>query len=321
MGTKFVALLLFCIFIINAGYAQVTDAEKALRTQVPDSMLGWKKTGMFGLNFSQSSFTNWASGGQNSLAINSLFNITVCYRNQKSAWDNFLALGYGMQQQGKSGKPIKTDDKVEFTSKYGRTAYKNLFYAALLNFKTQMAPGYNYPNDSVRISDFMAPAYLTIALGMDFKKNDNLSVFAAPLTGRITFVNSQTLADAGAYGVDPAVYDTLGKMISSGKKSKQEFGGYIRLYYKAEVMKNVMFQSKVDLFSNYLKHPENVDVNWEALISMKVNKYISATLSTNLIYDDDVIITQDKNSDGVFEVNGPRIQFKEILAVGFSYKF
>jgi len=314
-------LFILFVFVSFVTKAQVTDAEKDLRTLVPDSMLGWKKSGTFGLNFSQASFSNWAAGGQNSISINSIFNLNLSYRTQKSVWDNLLALGYGMQQQGKDGNPIKTDDKLEFTSKYGRAAYKNLFYAALVNFKTQFAPGYNYPNDSVRISDFMCPAYLTIALGMDFKKGDNLSVFLAPLTGRVTFINSQRLADAGAYGVEAATYDTLGNIITSGKKSKKEFGGYMRLFYKAEVMKNVSFQSKVDLFTNYIKHPENVDVSWEALVSMKVNKFISATLSTHLIYDDDILIAVDKNNDGVIEENGPRVQFKEILAVGFSYKF
>lgn len=319
---KMLTILGIVLFALSYSIkSQVTDAEKDLRTQVPDSLLGWKKSGVFGINFSQASFTHWAAGGQNSIAVNSLFNLNVSYRTQKSAWDNLLAVGYGMQQQGKEGVPIKTDDKLEFTSKYGRSAYKNLFYAALVNFKTQMAPGYNYPNDSVRISDFICPAYLTIALGMDYKKGDNLSVFLAPLTGKVTFVNSPILADAGAYGVEAATYDTSGNLLTHGKKTKQEFGAYMRVFYKAEVMKNVLFQSKIDLFTNYVKHPENVDVSWEALISMKVNKYISATISTHLIYDDDISIAVDKNKDGIIEANGPRIQFKEILAVGFSYKF
>jgi hypothetical protein len=226
-----------------------------------------------------------------------------------------------MQQQGKSGKPIKTDDKIEFTSKYGKSAFKNFFYAVLVNFKTQMDAGYNYPNDSVRISDFMAPGYVTTALGLDYKKNDNLSVFIAPVTGRITIVNSPVLADAGAYGVDPAVYDTLGNVVTHGKSNKMEFGGYLRFFFKTDIMKNINLQSKIDLFSNYLTHPENVDVSWEALLSMKVNKYISATLSTHLIYDDDVIITLDKDNDGILDINGPRLQFKEILAIGLTYKF
>ena len=311
----------FILIIVISAQSQITNVEKALRYIVPDSLLGWKKSGIYSLNFSQATFNNWAAGGENSISVSSLFNLNFGFRSQKTSWDNFFALGYGMQQQGKSGKPIKTDDKIEFTSKYGKKAFKNFLYAGLVNFKSQFDAGYNYPNDSVRISDFLAPGYITAALGLDYKQGDKLSVFFAPLTGRITLVKSTTLADAGAFGVDPAVYDTTGELISHGKSIKKEFGGYIRIYLKKDLIKNVNLQMKLDLFSNYIKKPENLDVSWEVLISMKVNKFISATLSTQLLYDDDVIIKLDKNNDGIIDVNGPRTQFKEILAVGFSYKF
>lgn len=313
--------LFVAILFTKITFAQVVDPEKQLRTKDIDTLNGWKTSNVIGVNFSQSSFTNWAAGGQNSIAVNSLFSLSAKYKSKHSSWDNFLDLGYGMQKQGKDGKVIKTDDKLDFTSKYGKDALKNWFYAALINFKSQMTPGYKYPNDSSIISDFLAPAYITTALGMDYKKGENLSIFIAPVSGRITIVNSTLLADAGSYGVEAATYDTTGKIISHGKKIRSEFGGYMRIFWKIDIMKNITFQSKVDLFSNYIKHPENVDVNWEALISMKVNKYISATISTNLIYDDDVIIAVDKNNDGVIEANGPRIQFKEVLAIGFTYKF
>lgn len=85
-------------------------------------------------------------------------------------------------------------------------------------------------------------------------------------------------------------------------------------------MKNVKLTTTLGLFSNYLENPQNIDINWDLLVLMKVNKYITVSLNTNLIYDDDITITQDKDGDGLNEVNGPRTQFKEILAVGFSYK-
>ena len=86
-------------------------------------------------------------------------------------------------------------------------------------------------------------------------------------------------------------------------------------------MENVVFQTKLDLFSNYLNKPQNIDVSWETLLSMKVNKFISATLSTHLLYDDDIKIAVDTDDDGVTDKTGPRIQFKEVLAVGFSLIF
>jgi hypothetical protein len=102
---------------------------------------------------------------------------------------------------------------------------------------------------------------------------------------------------------------------------RYEFGGYVRLFFKKDLMKNVNLQTKLDLFSNYLHNPQNIDINWEVLISMKVNKYITATINTQLLYDDDVMIAVDENGDGTPDSSGPRTQFKEVIGVGFSYKF
>jgi hypothetical protein len=229
-------------------------------------------------------------------------------------------------RQGKETDFMKTDDKIDLLSKYGYRAHKNLYYSALINFKTQMADGLDYNSDTSKISGFLAPAYLTIAAGMDYKPNANFSAFVAPLTGKITLINDQTLADAGAYGVDPATYDGSGNLLEHGSKNKSEFGGYVRMIYskndfKTEILKNLAFTTKIDLFSNYLKNPQNIDVSWETQLALKINKFLSMNINTHLIYDDDVDIAIDNNEDGIIDEKGPRIQFKEIVGVGISYKF
>jgi hypothetical protein len=294
--------------------AQVTESEKKLRTVTADTIQGWKRGGVIGLNLAQTSLTNWAAGGQNSLAINGIASLFANYKKGKSVWDNSLDIGYGLLKQGSNPDFMKTDDKIDFLSKYGKEAFRNFYYAALLNFKTQMTPGYKYPNDTVKISDLFAPAYLLGAIGMDYKPNAYFSSFIAPLTSKFTFVTDKVLSDIGAFGVDP------------GKKVKSEIGGYIRIIYtkndfKSEFMKNISLTSKIDLFSNYLDNPQNIDVSWESLIAMKVNKYISVTFNTHLIYDDNTKIPFDINKDGIIDKSGPRTQFKEILGVGFSYNF
>ncbi len=294
--------------------SQVTEAEKKLRSVTADTTQGWKKGGVTGINLAQTSLTNWAAGGQNSLAINGIVSLFANYKKGKSVWDNSLDIGYGLLKQGSNPDFMKTDDKIDFLSKYGKEAFKNFYYAALVNFKTQMTPGYKYPNDSVKISNLFAPAYLLGALGLDYKPNSYFSAFIAPLTSKFTFVADKALSDAGAFGVDP------------GSTVKSEIGGYLRIIYskndfKGEFMKNISLTSKIDLFSNYLENPQNIDVSWESLIAMKVNKYISVTFNTHLIYDDNTKIPFDLNDDGVIDKSGPRTQFKEILGVGFSYKF
>ncbi|KAB2859448.1 MAG: DUF3078 domain-containing protein [Flavobacteriales bacterium] len=296
------------------------EAEKKLKVQKTDTIEGWKTGGVFSLNFTQVSLTNWAAGGDNSISLNGITNLFANYKKGNSTWDNTLDLAYGLMKQGKQGMR-KTDDRVDFMSKYGQRAFKNWYYAALINFRTQMAPGYNYPDDSTKISNFLAPAYLLGAIGMDYKPNDNFNVFISPLTMRTTIVNDTRLADAGAFGVDKAEYNDLGEKIKNGKMFRSEYGGYLRSLLKADIMKNIKLISKLDLFSNYSDHPERIDVNWEVLIALKVNEYISATIATNLIYDHDVDIAVDENGDGVFDAFGPRTQFKEVLGIGLTYKF
>ena len=297
-------------------FGQITDVEKSLRTNAADTTQGWRTGGVIVLNLSQTSLTNWSAGGQNSVATNGILSAFANYRRNKSFWVNSLDLGYGLLRQGKESFR-KTDDKFDFLSKYGRQAIKNFYYAALLNLKTQMAPGYNYPDVSNKISDLFSPAYLLTALGMDYKPTNYFSAFIAPVTAKVTFVNDKKLSDAGAFGVTP------------GKKSLTEFGGYIRAIYtrndfKPEFLKNVSFTTKIDLFSNYAKNPQNIVVNWETLIALKVNKFISANLVTQLLYDDKIKTPSDLNENGITEPGefaGPRVQFKEILGVGFSYNF
>lgn len=314
MRRKFFAIILLSLLFTVITYSQVTDVEKTLRTQQADSTQGWKRGGVFALNLAQTSLTNWSAGGQNSFAVNGMLSTFANYKRGKTVWVNSLDMGYGLLKQGGTGYR-KTDDKFDFLSKYGYEAFKNFYYAALLNFKTQMAPGYKYDDATstkTRISDLFAPAYLLAALGLDYKPSDHFSAFIAPLTGKITFVNDRELSDAGAFGVTP------------GKKSLSEFGGYLRAIYtrnnfKNEFLKNVTFTTKIDLFSNYIKNPQNIVVNWETLIAFKVNKFLSANINTQLIYDDKIKVPVIRNGEATSI--GSLIQFKEILGVGFSYSF
>jgi hypothetical protein len=300
----FIGLLLFFLVEIKA---QVTEAEKKIKTQTVDTVLGWTKGGIINISTAQTSLTNWAAGGQSSVAINGLLSLYAHKKQENSLWENYLDLSYGVLKQKETGW-WKTDDRIDFTSKYGIKANDVLYYAGLVNFKSQFSDGYNYPNDSVKISRFMAPGYLLVSLGIDYVPHPSFTLFFAPLTAKFTFVLDNDLSDAGAFGVDP------------GDAVKTEFGGYLRIFYKKDLMENISLQTKLDLFTNYLKDFGNIDVSWETLLSMKVNKLISATLSTHLLYDDDITIIDEKD-DGTTEAYNSKVQFKEVLAVGLTLKF
>ena len=302
-----ILLVIITIFSINIVSAQITDAESSLKKAKTDTIKSWQKGALFNLGFSQVTLSNWAAGGNNSISGNGVASFFLNYTGEKESWENNIKLGYGLLKQNEADIQ-KTDDKFEFTSKYGRKVSSNWFYAGFLNFKTQFSDGYNLPNDSAIISTFLAPGYLLGALGMNYKQKDYFGVFISPITSKTTFVMDKTLSDAGSFGVDPS------------KSIRNEIGGYLRGNFQKEIMKNVKLTTTLGFFSNYIKNPQNIDLNWDLLVLMKVNKFITVTINTNLIYDDDINIISDENGDGINEINGPRPQFKEILGLGFSYK-
>ncbi len=309
---KKIILLLGLLFLVQiTTTSQVTDGEAKLKKLETDTIASWKKGGISNLNLAQTSLVNWAAGGNNSVAVNGLLSLFGTYTDEVNVWENTLDLGYGLLKQTGYGL-MKTDDRIDFTSKYGRKAFKDFYYAGLVNFRTQFSPGYNYPNDSVKISDFLAPGYLLTAVGLNYIPNPYFNAFFSPLTSKLTFVNDEFLSNQGAFGVEP------------GKLLKSELGGYIRLGFAKNdfnegVFKNISIASKLDLFSNYLKNPQYIDVNWENIIGMKVNEFITVSLNTHLIYDYDIKF--DSDGDGDLTGERARIQFKEILGIGLMYKF
>jgi hypothetical protein len=231
-----------------------------------------------------------------------------------------------MVQQG-SDELRKTDDRIDLLSKYGYQATTDWFYSALLNFKSQFAPGYNFPDDSTLISDFMAPGYLMASVGMDYKPSERFSAYLSPATAKFTFVLDQNLADQGAYGVESAEYDDMGRKIKDGENMLFELGAYANIMLNLQLMENVDFKSRLELFSSYTEEPTHIDVFWENIIAMRVNKYISANITTTLIYDHDIQIVETDN-EGVEKtdefgnvISGPRTQFKEVFALGIQYSF
>ena len=317
---KLIVIALLLSFF-NA-FSQVTDGESKLKAAKVDSTDGWKKGGLVNINYTQVSLTNWAAGGQNSISLAGFSSLFANYKIGKSTWDNSLVIQFGQVMQG-DGPFVKSDDRIQFTSKYGKDAGKNWNYAALLDFQTQFTVGYSEPNkSSTTISDFMAPAYFLGALGMDYKPTTSFTVFTAPVTAKLTVVNNDDLAKAGAFGVEGQERDENGIVTNeSFDNTRLEIGGYVRMMYKCKIMENISYQTNLGLFSNYANNPANIDVNWDNIVNMKVNKYISASITTSLIYDDDIDIAETNKNTGDQDILGPRTQFKYVLGVGFAYLF
>ena len=291
-----------------------------------DTTLGWHRNGLTSVSFNQISLSNWAEGGEGALSLLSILNYDAKLRRELSQWDNTVNLGYGLVKTGDNNSQ-KSEDLIDLTSKYGYKAFKSWFYTGRFNFKTQFAPGYNYPNDSVIVSEFFSPAVITLAAGLDYKPAEMFSFMFSPATGKITIVNNQRLANAGAFGVEPAVINDFGEIIEPAEKIRTEFGASVATQFQIAFLENIMFKTTLDLFNNYTdkneENRDNIDVDWQSLLSFKVNKYFSTTFATQLVYDDDtpVPIFEDVNGEKIQVGVGPRTQFKQLFGATFSLQF
>lgn len=269
-----------------------------------DTTSYWEISGQASVNISQVSFSNWVGGGKNSVSGVGRFNMNANYVKEKIHWENTLKSGYGLLKEGED-ETVKTDDKLELNSKLGvELKNEHLLYSSYLNFLTQFTDGYKYPNTTDKISGAFSPAYLTVATGIDYQPSERFSLFLTPVSAKFTFVTDEELSAAGAFGVEP------------GKKARAEMGASLKSELKTPVMKNVDLTSTLSLFSNYFHQPENIDVNWDINVNMKINDYLSANLFTNLVYDHDILIPIDDEGN-----TGRRIQMKQLFGVGLSYKF
>lgn len=281
-----------------------------------DTVKFWKVKNNISLNLSQSYFSNWSTGGENTLATTGKYTSSADYNKDKHQWTNWINLALGYSYIG-DNKAMKTDDKIEFISSYGYKIHSKFYTTLLLTFKSQFAKGYDYKTDSsIFVSKFMAPGTIDVGPGMAWEPNEYFSVNFSPATVKWIIVNDQRLADEGSFGLDPAIVDDSGTIVKHAKKVKTMFGAKALMVLKYEVFKNVDFGTKLELFSNYLSNPQNIDINWQVLITMKVNSWLNVNISTELIYDDDVIF---HNAEG--KPIGPRTQFNENMQLGLVVTF
>lgn len=295
---KKIVLLLACAYC-SLTFAQKTEGElikvtAAAETKVKDTTnIGWKQGGNFSFLFNQSAFNNnWLGGGTSSVAGNIGVNYDFNYKKNRTIWDNKIIAAYGLTKQ-KDKANTKTDDRLEFTSLYGKKAEGYWFYTFFFNFKTQMDSGFDATTQA-RISQFFSPAYFQAGPGFLWKKSENLKFNLAPATSRLILVNKDLTLTGTSFGV------------AQGETSRFEFGAALNAYYKVTLIENVTMENILNLYSNYLDQPQNVDVDYQMNLVMKINKYMSANVAFQAIYDDNAI---------------KAVQVREVFGLGINYGF
>ena len=306
-----ILFLLLGLSIFNYAFSQdptlkqlQADASKTIKKDPADTLnLTWKKGGLYSLNLSQGSLSNWAAGGDDfTLSVNSLLSLYAFYKKGKHSWDNSFDFNLGYVNTTSLGSR-KNDDRFDLLSKYGYALGPKLNLAGLVNLRSQFFKGYTY-KDNVRnyASNFMAPGYLLVSLGLDYKPSNELSIFLSPTTARWVFVRDTALSNKGLYGVSP------------GKKSNLEFGAFVMINYLKEINKNLTYKGRLDLFSNYRRNPENIDLFMSNILNLRLSKVLTATWGLDLIYDDDVRLFGENQQSAALQV-------KSLVGLGLLVKF
>lgn len=304
---------------INAN--KIDQALTSIITSKPDTISYWSSKNVVGVDLSEMAFVNWSAGGTSAVTGLVRTHLKWDYKDDHQIWSSELICRYGLNKQ--EGIELrKTEDVFKLNSTYGfRTSpISNWYHSAKLNFNTQFTDGYKYPNTTNPISRPFAPAYLFLGIGSEYiYKPEKLNIYLSPLTLKSTMVLDQTLADTGAYGVEKAVYDADGNLISHGKPSKTELGILATSYIEKEVFNNVTIKNRLTLYTDYLHNFGNIDVDWQFYADLKVNSYIKSNIGMNLVYDEDIDVIKEEN--GVKINEGPKVQLKQMLGIGIEYVF
>jgi len=334
-----VSLSLIGFLQSQAQLAKLDDVQKSLETTNRDT-IAWTHGGILNIGINEGYLHNWAAGGElGYLAVNGIFSGHLDRLHNREIWSNNLDMTYGLSYAYSQGfLPHKTDDRIDFTSKYGYRldTGKNFYLTGLFNFKSQFTKGYDYtvPNfDSFSTSKFMSPAYFTTAIGLEYRKGSDISLFLSPAAARIVTADKYytDMSPQGAFG------------IPYNKTSVFQFGAYFSGRYTININKNMIFKTRLDLYSNYLAkdtkdsvgnvikkdNPGNITILFDNLFSWKISKYFNITLGGTFIYDNSipfakktetnaagVTVTKDQPGDSLGWV-----QLKQIFTFGMEFKF
>ncbi len=305
-------LLLLAVFFIAP--LTIFSQEENPKDTIPN---GWTRAGNISLLFNQAAFNaEWTGGGTSNYSGNLSLSYDFNYKHDKLSWNNRLIGEYGITKNRDDKYSRKTNDRLELNSILGRQIKEsNWYYSLFLNFKTQFAPGYEFnedlePEDTgyrTETTHFLSPAYVQFGPGVLWKKSDNLYVNISPATAKFILVDKDfTTVNENVPGALDAYNANKYFGVDANETSRFEFGASLSGYAKFDIMPNISAENILNLYSNYLEDPKNVDVDYTFNLVMKVNKYISSNFTFQAIYDDNAV---------------QGFQIREALGVGVTYGF
>jgi len=292
---------------LNRSVTGLSNVQERYLVHTP-----WRIGGDGSVGFTQTYLQNWKKGGQSALALQIILKGFANWSRHdgKVKWENSGEIRNGYIRPGGEGAETqKNDDKFEITSRFGVSAFKKWYYSTEFNYETQLFNGYKYPKSSnpEPISAFMAPARTFFKLGLDYKPHNNFSLFLSPLTAKNVFVRDTVKIDQTKYGID------------ADKRSYWEPGLNTDIFWRKNITPEITYETKYKMFINYRQPFGNLDFNWENLLVMQLTDHINMRMMVHFIYDEKVLFpVEDANGQPLGEK--PKLQIREFITVGFSYK-
>jgi hypothetical protein len=266
----------------------------------------WSYSGDVQMQFSQNYYSsNWYTGGESSMAAYFFFKFKGGYTSEMIQWDNLVdvKMSFNTAASDTLRKFRVNDDLVKITSKLGVKAFKSekWFYSADFELSTPLFNTY-VKNSYERVTGPFSPVRVDFSVGLDFKYNKELSIQLLPLSYKMLHVADTTVRA----GVSKSIADKQG--IPEGKKTKNDLGSRIKLKWEHAFIREVKVETNLSFYTNY----KGIEFDWEIVGNFIINRFLSARVSLNPRYDSTITL-----SDG----SDPRMQFKELVSVGFRYKF
>ncbi len=314
------------IFLIISLNSFAFDGDSTIvNPPVTDTVKHWSFKSLSLVSVAQNAFVNWSAGGESSLTGKVALDYNLKYKKNKFTFDHYASLVFGLV--GYIDKRVeKTNDKLNLGMAFSHQTSEKWSLTNLVTLKTQFADGYKYPNDSTLISAFFAPAYITISLGFNYRPNEKFQIFLSPVSGKMTFVMNQELANKGSFGVQKATIDTAGNIITPGKHFLGEMGINIVTSYRADIMKNIKLNTALSFHNNYLDFNSgnrwNIDVDFDTRVVFSINNVFATILYLHLKYDHNTTFPNYETVDGeeVLVSHSPRLQINESFGLGITYQ-
>lgn len=293
------------------SFNQLTPSDKLSKVKKRFQVIApWEMGGNGNIGLTQTYLNNWKAGGKSAFSFLVVLKGYANYSNSKLKWENSGEFRNGWIRQGGKDEMIqKNDDKLELISRLGVSAFKKWYYSSEIDFITQFFNGYNYPDKTKLISSHMSPAKTMFKLGLDYKPNKNFSLFLSPITAKNVFVRDTARVNQTKFGV-PA-----------NSRSFWEPGLNADMRYRRDITSQITYETKYKMFMNYQQPLKKVDISWENTVVAQLTDRINMTFMLHLLYDDNVTFDTGKKDEAGKAIFKPKWQTKELITVGFSYKF